>query len=341
MENVNVTTGDGFGGKLLGISVHSFLQMVESEQKTCTLRVMYDGKTGYLYIKDGELIAAEEDSLRNLDAAYEIIGWDEPVIEIKDSVPEMDREIFEPLMAVLMEGFRLRDEKLSETQPVPESTDGQQLPNLKSRPTAGRRIGLDIGSKLQVEIQGVDSPLESFMIGMMPDDFLIITMPSRLSASEHKLSKGTRLGIKYLYLGKICVFNAELQATVDFHQRLLFISYPSVVHYRELRRHKRVESFLPCIISLSNGQSQPGVIIDMSISGCLCQHKNREDNPLPSLQIDESVTIHCLFPGMDEEQVLAGHTKNLHKTKRDTRIGVEFVENSPAVEKVITRYLGL
>ncbi len=341
MENVNVNSGDGFGGKLLGISVHSFLQMVESEQKTCTLRVTCQGRTGYLYIKDGELIAAEEDSLRNLEAAYEVIGWDEPVIEIKDSVPEKEREIFQPLMAVLMEGFRLRDEKLSETQPMSESTDSQQMPELKSRPTAGRRIGLDIGAKLQIEIQGVDSPLESFMIGMMPDDFLIITMPSRLMATEHKLSKGTRLGIKYLYLGKICVFNAELQASVDFHQRLLFISYPSVIHYRELRRHKRVESFLPCTISLSNGQSHPGVIIDMSIAGCLCQLKNREDNPLPSLHIDETLTIRCLFPGMDEEQVLAGHIKNLHKTKRETRIGVAFVENSPAVEKVITRYLGL
>jgi len=43
---------------------------------------------------------------------------------------------------------------------------------------------------------------------------------------------------------------------------------------------------------------------------------------------------------MDEEQELAGQIKNLHKTKRETRIGVEFVENPPAVEKVITHYLG-
>jgi c-di-GMP-binding flagellar brake protein YcgR len=339
MENVNVTSGDGFGGKLLGISVHSFLQMVESEQKTCTLRVTYHGKTGYLYIRNGELIAAEANSLKKEEAAYEIIGWDEPDIEIKDTVPEKEREIFQPLMAVLMEGFRLRDEKLSETQPAPASTDSQQLPELKSRPTAGRRIGLDIGAKLQIEIQDFDSPLESFMIGMMPDDFLIITLPSRLSATGRKLTKGTRLGIKYLYLGKICVFNAELQASVDFHQKLLFISYPSVIHYRELRRHKRVESFLPCKLSLSNGQSYPGVIVDMSLSGCLCQQKNREDNPLPSLHIDEKLTIRCLFPGMDEEQVLAGHIKNLHKTKRETRIGLEFVENPPSVEKVITHYI--
>lgn len=241
-------------------------------------------------------------------------------------------------MAVLMEGFRLRDEKLNDTQL--EGADSHKLPKLKSKPTAGRRIGLDIGARLQIEIKDFDSTLESFMIGMMPDDFLIITLPSRLSASGHKLSKGTSLGIKYLYLGKVCLFNSELLASVDFHQKLLFISYPSVIHYHELRRHRRVESFLPCTIGLDSGQSYPGVIIDMSISGCLYQQKSREDSPLPSLHIDEKLTIRCLLPGMDEEQELTGHIRNLHKTKSETRIGVEFLETLPAVEKVITHYMG-
>ena len=42
---------------------------------------------------------------------------------------------------------------------------------------------------------------------------------------------------------------------------------------------------------------------------------------------------------MDKEQELTGHIKNLHKTKNETRVGVEFVETLPAVEKVITRYM--
>jgi len=99
-----------------------------------------------------------------------------------------------------------------------------------------------------------------------------------------------------------------------------------------------VESFLPCTLTPSNDQSYPGVIIDMSISGCLCQQKNREDNPLPPLQIDEKLTIRCLLPGIDEEQELAARIRNLNKTENETRIGVEFVENPPAVEKVITHY---
>jgi c-di-GMP-binding flagellar brake protein YcgR len=313
--------------------------MIESEQKSCTLRVTSQENKGYLYINDGELIAAETDRLSKENAVYEIISWDEPIIEIKDTLPVKEKEIFQPLMSVLMEGFRIRDEKLSETHP--EITDPGKLPKFKSQATAGRRIGLEIGAKLQIEIKDFESPLESNMVGMMPDEYIIITLPSHLSLHGHELSKGAHFGIKYLYLGKVCFFQSKLLASVDFHQKMLFVSYPSVIHYHELRRHKRVPIFLPCTIGLDDGQSYQAVILDMSISGCLCQQKSKEDKPLPlpSFHIDKKLTIRFLLPGTDEEQVLTGHIRNLNKTKQETRIGVEFEENPPEVEKAITHYL--
>lgn len=338
MQTIEVTSGSGFSGKLLGISVPSFLQMIESEQKSCTLRVTYQGKTGYLYIKNGELIAAEANSLSKEKAAYEIIGWDEPVIEIKDTLPAKEKEILKPLMAILVEAYRLRDEKLNDTHPA--GTGTRKLRELKTQTTAGRRIALDIGAKLQMKIEGFDSTLESIMVGMIPEDHLIITQPSRLSVTGHKISKGARFAIKYLHLGKICLFHSKLLASVDFPQKLLFVSYPSVIHYHELRHQKRMGIFLPCTIGLDSGQSYPGLIIDMSVTGCLCQQKSREDNPLPTLHIDEKLTIRCLLPGLNEDHELTGHIKNLHRTKRETRIGVEFVENLPQVKKIITHYLG-
>ena len=44
MQTAEVPSGGGFGGNLLGISVPSLLQMIESEQKSCTLRIRV-GKT--------------------------------------------------------------------------------------------------------------------------------------------------------------------------------------------------------------------------------------------------------------------------------------------------------
>jgi c-di-GMP-binding flagellar brake protein YcgR len=338
MQTIEVTSGSSFGGKLLGISVPSFLQMIELEQKCCTLRITYQGKTGYLYIKNGELIAAEANGLSKEKAAYEIISWDEPVIEVKDTLPAKEKEILQPLMAILVEAYRLRDEKLNDTRPA--GTGTRKLIKLKTQTTAGRRISLDIGTRLQIKIEGFDSTLESIMVGMIPDDHLIITLPFRLSVTEHNISKGARFTIKYLRLGKICLFHSKLLASVDFPQKLLFVSYPSVIHYHKLRRQRRVGIFLPCTIGLDSGQSYPGLIIDMSITGCLCQQKSGEDNPLPTLHIDDKLTIRCLLPGMNEEQELIGHIRNLYRTERETKIGVEFVENLPQVNKIIACYLG-
>jgi CheY-like chemotaxis protein len=84
-------------GTVKGIPIHSFLQMLESERKTCTLPIHSKKETGILYIRDGELIGAEPPTLRNEEAALAIMNWDEAVIEIKylnDLRENIDRYLF-------------------------------------------------------------------------------------------------------------------------------------------------------------------------------------------------------------------------------------------------------
>jgi hypothetical protein len=96
-----------------GISISAFLQLVDTEKKTCTLTVKSNGNTGYLYISSGELIAAEAGELRAEEAAHQIINWERTVIEIENSCRRKKREIHQPLMMVLMESARMKDEGIS------------------------------------------------------------------------------------------------------------------------------------------------------------------------------------------------------------------------------------
>ena len=102
------------GGKVRGISLSSFLQMLELEEKSCTLTVTEDDKLGRLYLERGELIAAETDDLRKEQAAYRIIGWDQTEIEIDYITQKKDREIRESLMNILMESQKIKDETESQ-----------------------------------------------------------------------------------------------------------------------------------------------------------------------------------------------------------------------------------
>jgi DNA-binding NtrC family response regulator len=96
--------------QIWGISTASFLQVIDMEQRICTLTVRSDEKLGYLYFMKGDLIAAEAGDQKGLDAAYNIIGWEKSVIEMKNTCRKKEREIHMPLMHVLMESARIKDD---------------------------------------------------------------------------------------------------------------------------------------------------------------------------------------------------------------------------------------
>ena len=84
----------GVGGQLQGISIDSFLQMVQMEKTTCTLKVVSGKKEGHLYILKGDLISAETQGLKNFDAACAIISWDDTIIEIENTCKKSKNENF-------------------------------------------------------------------------------------------------------------------------------------------------------------------------------------------------------------------------------------------------------
>ena len=90
----------GVNGLVKGIPIYSFLQMLESEEKTCILRVKRKNDTGLLYIKDGALIGAETDTFDGIAAAHLILVWQDTVIEILGFNDQIKRQINKPLISI-------------------------------------------------------------------------------------------------------------------------------------------------------------------------------------------------------------------------------------------------
>jgi hypothetical protein len=114
------------GGQIQGISLGSFLQIVNMDKTTCTLKIYSNDDIGYLYLKDGALVAAETGHLANVEAAYEILSWNKTVIII-DNAPIPNQNIKIPLMSILMEGLRRKDEKNAQMGFVPEEVERKEL----------------------------------------------------------------------------------------------------------------------------------------------------------------------------------------------------------------------
>jgi DNA-binding response OmpR family regulator len=101
----------GSKGHISGITLSSFLQLLEIEKKTCTLKITAEDQEGALYLSKGMLLNAETALLQGEEAAYEIVCWDNATIEISSGRKKRNKVIESTLSHILMEGFRRKDER--------------------------------------------------------------------------------------------------------------------------------------------------------------------------------------------------------------------------------------
>lgn len=98
-------------GFISGVSLSSFLQLLELDKKTCTLTIRSGNQKGNIYFKNGDLFDAETDQLSGTDAAFEIINWKNVEIELNSICTVTEQKIHESLGFILLEGTRRQDEQ--------------------------------------------------------------------------------------------------------------------------------------------------------------------------------------------------------------------------------------
>lgn len=113
------------GGTLQTVPLEIFIQLIEMEQKTCTLRITHkqSGKRGVLFFRDGDLLEARVKDSQGVKAAYQIFSWGEVSLSIEDACVLKEKRIEEDLQAILLDAMRLHDEDSSEEPPDEPSQD--------------------------------------------------------------------------------------------------------------------------------------------------------------------------------------------------------------------------
>ena len=146
------------GGTLHSVSSATFLQLIEMEEQTCTIRLTdkSTGEQGILFFRKGELIHARVGSKTGESAAHKIFFWDRVNLSIQNDCPQKKRTIHEKLQAVYLEAMRLKDEA-EETPKEPEKPAGPSAAGPKARQKSGDGVDrvLDKLKKEAGEICGV------------------------------------------------------------------------------------------------------------------------------------------------------------------------------------------
>ncbi len=104
------------GGTLHNVSSGMFLQLVEMEQKTCTIRLedKFSNKKGILFFNEGELFDARVNDLQGKNAAYEIFSWDQVNLSIQNGCALKEKRIHSEMQHLILEAARRKDEHVVE-----------------------------------------------------------------------------------------------------------------------------------------------------------------------------------------------------------------------------------
>lgn len=157
-------------GFLKGISISSFVQLVDIEQKSCTITVQDNrhGRTGTLYFRDGQLLDARLGPGSGLDAACTILSWPDTRISIKDACPEMPDSIRRKVQDVLMLAAQKTDEGAATEEaagaPVVAPSPAPSAPPPSTPPAA---VADDLRKLDDVDLQ--DRAFDAFRAGQLEE----------------------------------------------------------------------------------------------------------------------------------------------------------------------------
>ena len=143
------------GGTLHNVSSGIFLQLMEMEQKTCTIRLenKQNGRKGVLFFSNGELFDARVNDNHGKTAAFEIFAWDEVNLTIQNGCALKKNLIRHDIQTLMLESMRRKDE-YKDAQRESGATD-PEVTRARQQEQAGRdlrdRIEFAIGPRCEAE----------------------------------------------------------------------------------------------------------------------------------------------------------------------------------------------
>ncbi|MFZ7126796.1 MAG: response regulator [Desulfobacterales bacterium] len=126
------------GGTLHSVSSGMFLQLMEMEEKTCTVRLVEKSteRGGVLFFRNGKLLDARCGQLQGLDAAYEIFSWDQVNLSIRNDCPQVENRINSDLQPIILEAARRKDERDANEERPADTTALLDVEAVEEEPSA-------------------------------------------------------------------------------------------------------------------------------------------------------------------------------------------------------------
>lgn len=93
---------------------------------------------------------------------------------------------------------------------------------------ANVQVNIELGTKLLLELEDVNIPINSLFGGLKANEYFIASQPSNYSMIKHKLFPGNPMVIKYLHNGTVYAFPTKIIDIIDKPVQMVLFRIPQI-----------------------------------------------------------------------------------------------------------------
>jgi c-di-GMP-binding flagellar brake protein YcgR len=212
-----------------------------------------------------------------------------------------------------------------------ELSDSERMNDvIASTPPSASFLTVGLSLKISLTRNGQKTMYGSTLLGWKEHAWLVCEWPSQIAHSAD-ISAGTPCTVSYLLDGKLVGYRTEIRELSVSPVPLLFIAFPQTVEQMHLRKHARVSSSEPALLTradyeplivsvVSPSDYAGGLVKDLSLGGCSIALAKTP----PWVKPGSAIRLEFELLGLGHVTNLAGVVKNSEGRDGAYIIGVEF-----------------
>lgn len=213
---------------------------------------------------------------------------------------------------------------------------GKQNPGFSGQVPKGAAELLDLqpGSSVTLDFTAGPRQLPCTLMGFLQDNSLIVRLPL-VAGIDPATEDGSQVTVRFVHQGTVHGFETRVVGRyIKGPLRFLFLACPNEIEQLNLRRHVRINCYIPAVAQV-NGQDLQGVIVDLSPGGARYAGFAEKGKPLPMVDVDNSLTLSGNVEGREVFNKLPCLVRSVSKDNRRLLLGLAFAEpDSEAVEMI-------
>jgi c-di-GMP-binding flagellar brake protein YcgR len=187
-------------------------------------------------------------------------------------------------------------------------------------------VFIEVGTPLQLSIEGFEAAFKSIFVGAKPDEYLVTSPLSPNRPAIEKLSEQSGITARYIHQNSIFIFQTRFINMISMPVPLLLWAFPASAKNVQQRAQKRINCLLSGQIEFNTERKGPGitgVIQDISKSGCRFLLKVT-DSQKDLFRVGEEIIVRCNFPGITGEQQSVGSVAGVTESDGEVTVRIQF-----------------